>query len=212
MIEHEEVLRYLGYGKTVADEKVNRLITQCTMELDNVASPKHIYKILPVTVNVDEICVEGVTIKSRNLAKNLSGCNRVVFFAATLGTQVDQLINKKSHIAMSEAVVLQAIATATIEDYCNCCQDEIEKIVSVAGYYLRPRFSPGYGDFSIEHQRDFIRILDCAKKIGLTMTEKYLLVPSKSVTAVIGLSKDNTHCHKSGCDICNKKNCIFKRN
>lgn len=211
MIDRKEVLRYLGYGKSAADENVNLLIDQCAMELYDVASPKHIYKIMPVSETGDEIHAEGVTIKSRNLTKNLFGCDRMVLFAATLGPQVDQLIAKKSCLAMSEAVIMQATAAVAIEEYCDLCQDEIAKVAVEEGFFLRPRFSPGYGDFSIAHQHDFMRLLDCPRKIGLTMTEKYLLVPSKSVTAVIGLSKDDAKCHKSGCEVCNKKDCAFRR-
>ena len=57
------------------------------------------------------------------------------------------------------------------------------------GYYIRPRFSPGYGDFDIAHQDMILRMLDTAKKIGLTLTGGNMLTPSKSVTAVIGLSE-----------------------
>ena len=55
------------------------------------------------------------------------------------------------------------------------------------GLHTKPRFSPGYGDFSLEHQRDFMRILDLENSLGLTLTGSLLLVPEKSVTAVIGL-------------------------
>ncbi len=55
-------------------------------------------------------------------------------------------------------------------------------------------------------------MLDCAKKIGLTMTESSMLTPTKSVTAVIGLGREEVHCHEEGCESCSKKDCIYRRN
>ena len=77
--------------------------------------------------------------------------------------------------------------------------------------YLRPRFSPGYGDFHLKHQKDMILLLDCPRKIGLTLTDSLLLAPSKSVTAVMGISKKNKHCHIKGCEACENRNCTFRR-
>ena len=90
--------------------------------------------------------------------------------------------------------------------------EEIRREAAERGLFLRPRFSPGYGDFSLEHQREFFRILEVQKKIGVTLTESLLMMPSKSVTAVIGLSEENTHCMLQGCEACGKRDCSFRRN
>ena len=45
--------------------------------------------------------------------------------------------------------------------------------------YLRPRFSPGYGDFDIQYQKPLMQMLDCAKTIGLTMTDSFMMTPTK---------------------------------
>ncbi len=79
------------------------------------------------------------------------------------------------------------------------------------GYDLRPRFSPGYGDFSIEHQGEILRMLDSAKKIGLSMTGGNMLAPTKSVTAVIGLGREAATCPPGGCEGCGKADCIYRR-
>ena len=55
------------------------------------------------------------------------------------------------------------------------------------GLALRPRFSPGYGDLPLEFQRDFFRILRPQRRIGVTLTDACLMVPSKSVTALVGI-------------------------
>lgn len=75
------------------------------------------------------------------------------------------------------------------------------------------RFSPGYGDYPIEMQKEYLRILDAPRKIGLTTGDSCLLVPSKSVTAVLGISDNPIERRKRGCAICSMKGkCRFRRN
>lgn len=149
--------------------------------------------------------------KSKSLGKNLLGCDKIILFGATLGVGVDQLLFRSSKTNMAKTVVLQACAAALLEEYCDECQDEIAEKMKQEGRFLRPRFSPGYGDFSIECQRNVIQMLDAAKTIGLTITDSLMMVPSKSVTAVIGVSQFPIQCHRQGCEACGKKDCIYRR-
>ena len=79
------------------------------------------------------------------------------------------------------------------------------------GLYLRPRFSPGYGDFPLSAQKEILDGLEAGKRIGITLTEGYLMMPSKSVTAVIGVSRTPAACTIEGCEACGKKDCAFRR-
>ena len=56
-----------------------------------------------------------------------------------------------------------------------------------------------------------MRMLDCAKTIGLTMTDSYMMTPTKSVTALIGVSLTEENCHIKGCESCGKKDCAYRR-
>lgn len=210
-VNKKEILRYLGYGKNIADETVNNIIDECLKDLKNYSDMKSIYKYFPLEIKDENIKLGNICVKSQNLKKNLLGCNEVVIFAATLGARVDLLIKRYSKMAMSRAVILQAAATAYIEEYCDLCQNKIIAENEKRNLFIRPRFSPGYGDFSIEHQKDIISILDCPRKIGLTLTDSLILVPSKSVTAVMGVSPISQKCHIKGCEECSKFDCNFRR-
>jgi len=89
--------------------------------------------------------------------------------------------------------------------------EEIAKELSCEGWYLRPRFSPGYGDFDIRHQEKLLALLQADKKIGLTMTKSCMLTPTKSVTALIGISREQIPCHRQGCEVCEKADCLYRR-
>lgn len=209
-----EAVRYLGYGKHAVDERTLALVAESFADLRKVAERKNVYRIFALSGDGEgarRVVIGNLEIESRNLSKNLRGCEEAVLFGATLGVGVDRLITRASITDMAKAVVLQACAAAYLEEYCDFCQERIAEAMRLEGKYLRPRFSPGYGDFPLSCQEQIMRMLDCAKKIGLTMTDGCLMTPTKSVTAVIGISTIPTPCHRSGCESCQKTDCAYRR-
>lgn len=210
-ISRREIFRYLGYGTTVPDEATQQLAEDCLRDLEREADCKHTYRVFPLEAQGNTLHFAGMTVESRNLGKNLQGCSEIVLFAATLGTGVDRLIARYSRMQMSRAAVMQAAAAAYVEEYCDECQRKITEEANARGLYVRPRFSPGYGDFAIAHQRELTGILDTARRIGLTLTDGLTLAPGKSVTAIMGLSPVDQNCHIAGCETCGKRDCAFRR-
>lgn len=208
----KEAIRYLGYGSHAVDDQTFALIADSFQSLQPVVNKRSIYRIFVLEYADDhEIRFGNLKVESKSLGKNLLGCDKIVLFGATLGVGVDQLITRTSLRDMAKAVTLQACAAALLEEYCDECQASIGKEMKKDGRYLRPRFSPGYGDFSIEHQKNLMQMLDCAKNIGLTMTDSFMMSPTKSVTAVIGASTLDVRCHTKGCEVCDKKDCLYRR-
>lgn len=211
-VPRKEVWRYLGYTGNNKDEPTAQLIEECIEELEEACTPKSTSKEFFLTLkDKNRISFATIEVESKNLFKNLERCERIIVFAATLGVQADFLIKKYSKIQMSKAVVMQAASAAMIEEYCDEKQEELVRKKQQEGFYLRPRFSPGYGDFDIKSQKTFIQLLECPKKIGLSVTDSLILAPSKSVTAVIGLTREPQNCHKNGCEQCSKLDCPFRR-
>ncbi len=212
-ISRKEVRRYLGYGRNEGDETVNALIEECISELLAAASPKNISQAYPLTLLADDwIDFNVFQTRSRNLSRNLKDCSEVILFAATLGTGVDVLLHKYTKLQMSKAVTMQAAATAMIEEYCDEENRILKQEYEARGLYLRPRFSPGYGDFPLECQRDITAVLETPKRVGVMLTDSLLMTPSKSVTAVMGVSRKPYHCEVKGCEACAKADCVYRRN
>lgn len=208
----EEAVRYLGFGKNAADERTLTLIGEAFTDLEREADPRYVCRIFDIDHSADQKIILGkLEIGSKSLSRNLKGCGSIVLFGATLGPGVDRLITRTSIMDMAKAVVVQACAAAMLEEYCDRCQNEIGGELEKEGLYLRPRFSPGYGDFDIHYQEPLMRMLDCAKKIGLTMTDSFMMSPTKSVTAVIGISRTRERCPTAGCEVCPKTDCEYRR-
>ena len=81
-------------------------------------------------------------------------------------------------------MALQAASAQKIEEVCD---DAEKSIIAQYGCTLRQRYSPGYFDLDITEQKKFFSLLELQKRIGLTLTDTCEMVPTKSVTAFIGL-------------------------
>ena len=211
-IKQSEVLRYLGYRGQRADEAITEQIRECIHEMLRVIQPRCVYRRFPLTfLEEDTMEAGGLVLKSRNLSTNLRDCREVIYFAATLGNGVDRLMTRFGRLNITKAAILQAVGAAAMEAYCDQCQRSLEEDLQAEHLFLRPRFSPGYGDLSLTYQAEFLRVLEATKKIGIVLSEGGVMIPEKSVTAVMGLSREQTKCHIEGCESCRNKNCAYRR-
>lgn len=208
-IDWGEARRYLGLhrpGGTV-DEHTEAELRLCGAELERTARPRAVWKVFPLTLGEGTAALAGLTFDSRSLRRHLDGCAQAALFAATLGVECDRLLRRYGASDMGRAVMVQACAASLLEVYCDqCC----EKLSAETGRYLRPRFSPGYGDWPVRDQRGILDALEAGKRIGLNATEALMLTPTKSVTAVVGLA-DTPWCGAKGCASCEKRDCTFRR-
>ncbi len=192
-IRRQDVWRYLGYRGSVPDAAVREAVEEAIEKLLPVLEARAVYRFFPLEIIQAEepfLSFAGIRTKSRDLSKNLSGCHEVILFAATLGPGPDRLIRRAEVSHISEAVILQAVAADAIELVCDRLNEKLRLLAAREGCVLRPRYSPGYGDFPLEVQREFLQVLSAGKEIGLTLTEGLLMAPSKSVTAVIGVGRE----------------------
>lgn len=202
-----ETARYLGYKSSKPDEKVERLIDEVIGELSEKAQKRSVYRVFDVEACEEKVKIGEIEFKSRQLAKLLSGSKRAALVAATLGSVPDRMITKAALTDIAAAAVVQAAAAAILEDYL----DGVEKTISESeGLYTIPRFSPGYGDLTTESQAMLIAAVEADKRIGVTLTDSLMLVPTKSVTAIIGLS-EKEHCPTGKCKNCTNKDCEYKK-
>ncbi len=183
-IDRRETLIYAGCR--TRDESTAALLDMCIEEANEFK-----YDVCFCTTDFfteGSLCSFGnFSAVSKDLAAHMDGCKKALVFAATVGIGIDRLIAKYSRISPAKALLFQALGTERIEALCDTFCSEFAK---ENGVLLTPRFSPGYGDLAIEVQKDIFAVLDCPKKIGLTLNESLLMSPSKSVTAIVGIKKE----------------------
>lgn len=174
-------------------------------ELLRVCQPQYHYLVHPVQPLLDSF------LSGKDIRRHLNGCTDCVLLCATLGAQVDTLIRRTQFHDMAKALWLDAAASTAIEEVCDGVQQSISDTLQKQ---LTTRFSCGYGDLPLNAQAHFLSILDAHRKIGLTLSVSGMLMPIKSVTAVIGIFDDPSPCCESisPCDICHLRTiCQFRR-
>lgn len=180
IVNEKEILRYAGMKGENA--KITRMVKDCLAEIDGKLNYSVCYLKTPVTLG-ETVDFSYFTVKSKALLRNLSGYKNAVIFVATVGIEIDRLIKKYSVLSPAKAVIFQAIGAERIESLCNAfCNDLKLEYGKTA-----PRFSAGYGDFSLEYQTQIFELLNPEKRIGVTLLNSKLMLPSKSVTAIVGV-------------------------
>ena len=214
-INKKEIYRYLGIQRPGPEPATVSLVDSVIAELMVTALLREFHQDFPVHVLQDDehtIDFGFFRTHSRSLEKNLKGCSRIIMMAATIGSKVDLLLRRYSLTQTSRGVVMQAASAEFIESWCNLICDRLKTEYAAKGLFLRPRFSPGYGDFSLENQKNLFQVLQVEKRVGIALTDSLLMLPSKSVTAVIGAGDEDLMCVKEGCEVCSKSNCLYRRN
>lgn len=209
MLNRKEILRYLGAGP--GDGSLNKMIDRAESSVLQAARPRWTYRRFEINADSTGVTLSHIRWESRDLGAHLSGCDEAFLFACTLGPEIDSLIKRSTITDLAMAPLLQACAAECVEFFADQAQKEMEEYVASRKAYLRPRYSPGYGDFSLSCQQLVFDLLDLPRKIGLTLTDDFLMIPLKSITAVIGISSDPTQCHVGRCMTCASQNCPFRK-
>lgn len=207
--DRREILRYAGAREETPE--LTALLEEVLAEAQPILTGKVCWLEYPLTVRGDLLDLGFAQSPSGALKRNLSGCDRIIVFGATVGLALDRLITRYGHVSPARALLLQALGAERIEALCDVFCDSIRREAGKRGLRTAPRFSPGYGDFPLEMQTHIFRVLDCSRKIGLTLNESLLMSPSKSVTAIVGLGPCAGADAHTGCSHCSKTDCAYRR-
>jgi 5-methyltetrahydrofolate--homocysteine methyltransferase len=189
----KEALRYFRAQSN--DKSAEMLIGAAYQKLKSELQPRYTVKRFACSIEsegddaVPSLVVldNGTVFRSKALARYVGEAKELFLFGATLGSRVDSALRRMALTSVAEAGAGQAVAAALVETYCDDCCAELQKQLP-EGKKLKWRFSPGYGDWSLEEQRILFPVLDCAHTIGLTLTESCMMAPVKSVTALMAIT------------------------
>lgn len=211
-VNEKEIWRYSGYmGLTEAiDEELRKLLMRLCEEVQSELQFKVCYRRMELKWK-DGMPMLPFVCHSKNLAQCLSGCDEVVFFAATIGLGIDRKITRYEKVSPVKALLLHAYGAERIESLCDGFCRELELEAAKQNRYCSNRFSPGYGDLPLETQVDFFKLMDCNRKIGISLNDSLLMTPSKSVTAIFGLGNCEPVRLNNSCRNCLKSNCEYRK-
>ena len=210
-LDLREPLRYLGV-RGEPDPALSAGLSAVADRLTRTVTPRWAWRTFRVKRSFEEVGLEGTDlVLTGELARSmLADCAQAALLICTLGAGFEALLRAEQARSMARAAMLDACGSAWVEAGCDAAQEEIAG--RFPGAYLTDRFSPGYGDLPLAVQRDICALLDAPRRLGVQVTDSFLMNPSKSVTAVVGLADRPQPARIRGCGFCNlRENCQFRK-
>ena len=163
-IENDELVRLLGGHKKMSLPKsVRRKVQNARKKLNKLIKPKLHYRILKPKVRDKDVVHldETVEFTSPKLAKTLKNAEKIVCFVGTIGTDVENEINRLlGKQKLAEAYILDAMASVAVENMIDRFQDLMEDRFNAGDSTVTLRFSPGYCDWPLIQQKKLFNIFD----------------------------------------------------
>lgn len=213
-IDKNEVLRYLGYAGQEADaaifERIDRIIEECERDL----APKSVvgyFSIDEARCDAQEnpsIALAGTSLvlPGTDIVRHLGGARECALMACTLGAKSEQELARRKAVNPLDALIYDSACSALVERAADAVEATIVEHATQQGLYTNARYSPGYGDLPLSVQPMFLKVLGAFERIGLTVTATNLLLPTKSITAIVSIFDEQPSAEDvRSCSSCNMK-------
>ena len=206
-----EVLHFLGWRGTPVDAPLLAQIRDlCDLAVREVR-PRMAERRFPLAPD-GSLAGTSMTPKGNDVRAILAPCREAVLLAATLGAESERLLLRMQAKDAAQALLLDAVLSAAIEAVLDAREEALRGELAAQGRYLTDRFSPGYGDMPLAQTREICEVLSAQRAIGLTVSASGVMIPRKSVTAVMGVSAVPVARRPSGCEGCAaRETCALRR-
>jgi cobalamin-dependent methionine synthase I len=154
--------------------------------------------------------VGGEKLVADLLAQHLAGAQYIVAAVCTIGEGVERLA--KEHFAQDPAfgLALEGFGSAAVETLATEFCARMDQFAGESGMATSIPLSPGMVGWSVDQgQRQIFHLLD-SRRIGVELTESFLMLPVKTISLILGVGVDiNTG--GSTCDYCSmRERCHFR--
>ena len=208
-VDKEEALRYLGFSGQDIDPELDGRIDQMIERCQRESAPKFLTRVFlvqdgeascvgeasrsarpaapapaagPVRLQGTPLQLEGA-----DIAAHLAGARAVGVLACTLGLPNEAAYRRIAAGSTTDAALFSAAGSSLVESVANAAEAEIVAQGVAMGLHSNWRFSPGYGDFPLSVQRQLLAALGADRLLGMEAGPSFMIIPTKSITAVIGL-------------------------
>ena len=220
-LSRSEMLRYLGYSGQELDQDLQQRIEDAAAGVVADARICGVRRVFSVDASaLDEqgdpcIAFENtcVRLRGRDIFRHLKDARYAALICCTLGMQTERRMRELAARDPLDATLYDAACSALVEGAVDMLDESVQQRASSHGFKTNWRFSCGYGDCPLEAQPSLLAALNAGRLCGVSATPGCLLLPSKSVTAMIGLFEGEVRDADSrpNCSICRlRTSCAFR--
>ena len=192
-LDTRQILRFLGYRGQELDDATAKRVDAAAARALELATPKASWRSYAIAGREPgappKVMLAGsvLTLAGEHIGRHLDGAAEAVVLAVTAGIGIDRELRR---LALTDAIaeaLLDAAGTVAVEAAADAASASIRAWAEARGLRTGARFSPGYGDLPLACQPELLASVDAGRQLGITLTESLLMVPVKSVTAIIGV-------------------------
>lgn len=216
-MDRGEVLRYMGYHGQGLGPDLGSRIDEAMARCLEVSRPRAAVAVFEVAGRTDdgvpEVSLAGtpLVLRGSSIARHLDGAVAAGVMAVTLGMGDECELHRLSLVDPVGQVLFDAASTTLVERAADAAEALLVGAAAAGGLHCNVRFSPGYGDLPMDTQPPLLAALG-ASRLGITLSPTYLMTPTKSVTAVVGLfDTPQAGAHASCADCLCSDFCIIRR-
>ncbi len=186
-VDRKIILKNLSYEAEIIDKSFMDKIDVYEEEVLANIHPRYMCKCYDLVKEDGKVSLAecDLPLQGPKIANDLYYCEKAVLFCATLSGDIDLVIGLAGREDVEKAVILDGIAAAALEEYCDMVETDIAD--KFPNYQITFRFSPTYGDLPEGSERDFTAVLDTERRIGVSYSEANRFTPRYSITAILGL-------------------------
>ena len=207
-LDRIKALRCLGYAGQVLDTELADRFEEAAQACERTLAPRSVWRLFSLDGVADRpagVWLEGVKepLEGDDITAHLRGASGVVLMACTLGSAYEQEYRRRAALSPTDGLLFAAAASALVDAGADVVEGQIARFAEEQGLLINRRYSPGYGDFPLAMQKVVLGALDAPRRIGLTVTADCVLIPTKSITAVIGMFKGTvSDAVRMSCETC----------
>lgn len=208
----KEIYSYLGSTPDNANPYFETVIHQQLSEIKQLGGLCFGYRFIEGDIHGKaDIYLENESFSpGRIITSCLSGSELFIIMVATVGKEVELWMNEKHQKGdVVEVFIADAIGSALVEAIVSYALNYMEAETQISGYTITNSYSPGYCGWNVTAQQQLFSLLPPGF-CGVSLTESSLMLPIKSVSAIIGVGYSLER-KPYGCAICKKTDC-YKRN
>jgi hypothetical protein len=138
------------------------------------------------------------------IAQHLARAQKIIVMLCTIGSELDDYVSSLFKIDPMSGLALDGVGSAAVENLAIQACNYFEAQASADGLKTTMPLNPGMVGWPLdEGQPQVFSLLD-SDQIQISLTESCMMIPSKSISLVLGVG-DNVSAIGSSCDYCSLK-------
>lgn len=189
----KQVLRTELMSPDNKNERANNIrlaLDECMRKARSLSMPKHTFIEKKITaLKDDSIEIEGgIKFYTKKTIPSIRGASSLVLLLVTIGDGIEK---EASLLTLDKdplkGYLLDRIGSFAVESLADNLEKRLRKDYALNKKSVSSRFSPGYCDWPIEEQFKMAKVMDFSKT-GVSLTEGCVMVPKKSISAIVAVS------------------------